>query len=72
MTTTINHQSEEAQASQHGHQLGCFETIAEELLEGLTTTYQTGAFSEEIDGLTVLERIILALIENPDRCQCEE
>lgn len=74
MTTTINHQTEAQQAANHGHHLGCFETLAEEILEDLTAqghTYQTGAFTEEIAGLTVLERIILRLIGDESRCRCE-
>jgi hypothetical protein len=70
MTTTINHQTEAHQAEAHGHHLGCFETLAEEILEDLAGqgyTYQTGAFNEEIAGLTVLERIILRL---DDSCEC--
>jgi hypothetical protein len=75
MTTEINHQTEAQQAESHGHQYGCFEQIAEEILETLTAhghTYQTGAFAEEIDGLTVLERIILRISEPGFECECEE
>jgi hypothetical protein len=71
---TINHQTEAMQAENHGHELGCFEQIAEEIIEDAEAaglTYQTGAFGEVIGEATVLEQIIQRLIAGKAECRCE-
>lgn len=73
MTITINHQTEGAQAENHGHELGCFEIIAEEIIEEAEAAgiaYETGAFGEEINGMTVLEQIIERMVSGKAECQC--
>jgi hypothetical protein len=69
-----NHDREARIAETHGHTFGCFEELAELVVENLPAgvTYETGAFTEEIAGLTVLERMILMLIEKPSVCSCDE
>lgn len=71
--TEINHQTEAMIADNHGHELGCFEQLAEELLEELAeqgTAYETGALTEVIEGVTVLDRIVARLVKT-ERCHCE-
>lgn len=73
MTTTINHQTEAAQAENHGHTLGCFEAIAEQIIEDAAEAgiaYETGSFGEIIGGMTVLEQIIERLVGGKAQCQC--
>jgi hypothetical protein len=72
-TTTINQETEASQAENHGHELGCFERIAEEILEDAEAAgiaYETGAFGEEISGMTVLEQIIERLVSGKAECGC--
>jgi hypothetical protein len=72
-TTEIRHNAEAQQAEAHGHELGCFELLAEEILEELAgrgVAYETGAFGEQIDGLTVLERIVQRITAEHFECEC--
>lgn len=71
MSATINHQTEAMIAENHGHELGCFEILAERVVESLPqAAIETGAFLEEIDGMTILERMIQRLTD-PSECSCE-
>jgi hypothetical protein len=71
--TEISHKTEAQQAEAHGHELGCFEVLAEQILEELAgrgVAYETGAFGEQIDGLTVLERIVQRITAEGFECEC--
>lgn len=73
MTTTINHQTEAAQAENHGHELGCFEAIAEQICEDAAAAgihYETGSFAEVVGTMTVLEQVIQRLASGEAECRC--
>lgn len=66
--TGIDHQTEAAEALPH--ELGCFETFAEELVEAGTAT--TGHYDEVLsDGLTVIGRFHVTMEETRARCACQ-
>jgi len=75
MTITETTQETEAhQAETHGHELGCFQWLAEEIIEDLAErgiAYETGNFDEDIAGVTILDRIIQALESGKAKCRCE-
>jgi hypothetical protein len=71
--TEINHEAEERMAASHGHELGCFEWIAEEICEDATAagiTYECGDFTEVIGRMTVLEQIIERMATGKAECRC--
>lgn len=64
----IDHQTEAAEA--HPHELGCFETYAEELVEAGAA--QTGHYDEVMpDGMTVIGWFHTTMEETPARCTCQ-
>jgi hypothetical protein len=67
----INHQAEKAAVAEvTEHSYGCFEQIAEELVEAGIA--QTGEFDEELTpgGRTVLVEFLTIVVEQPSRCSC--
>lgn len=71
MTTEISkRETEEIQARQAGHELGCFEWIAEEIVED-TEADINGDFDETWDGMTMIDRILLRLAAGTAECRCE-
>jgi hypothetical protein len=70
----IDHDLEAMIAENRGHELGCFEELAEEVCEAATARgirYATGAFTEMIESVRIIDRIEMILIEDPEQCRCE-
>lgn len=73
MASVINHQLEEMQAANHGHEYGCFEQIADMIAGDFIkrgVAYETGSFDEVVEGRSVLDRIIERVADG--ECHCEE
>lgn len=63
---SIDHTAEKTEALPH--ELGCFETYAEELIEAGVA--KTGEYDEIIAGQMVITRFHMEMVEGTAQCRC--